>query len=417
MWYTINISERGDVQTAFEQIVLALRQGADHLLARENAQRSAALIAVAQSINSLRDYIIQENAKDVVLARKNGLSEEMIDRLLVDDRLIDQEIASLEEIASYADPIGGVLEGWTLENGLQIRKTRFPLGVVALIYESRPAVTVDAFALAYKSANAILLRGSKTARHSNAAFLHAIKQGLEGYEHGVPGSVALMPGADDHSDVDRILSARGLVDCVIPRGGRTLIENVVLNAKVPVIETGAGVCHLYVDAAADIDMALDVAENAKLSRPSVCNALECIVIHEEARAEFLPKLLERFEGRCKVLLDEDEANFGVEFLAPVVAIKTVGSLEQAVRFVNAHNTKHSESIITRDEAAARYFQQHIDAACVYVNASTRFTDGGQFGFGAEWGISTQKLHVRGPMGIEALTTYKYLLDGDGQIRA
>lgn len=393
-----------------------LRPAADHLLACSPEDKNETLLAVAESLDLRRNSIMDANAKDVEAAKITGFSLEMIDRLRVDDRLIDFEIESLHEVASYQDPVGDVLSEWTLENGLNIQKKRFPLGVIAIIYESRPAVTVDAFALAYKSSNAILLRGSKSAKHSNAAFLKAIKQGIRASPNGVPESVQLMPSAKDYSDVDAILQARGFVDCVIPRGGRKLIEKVVLNAKVPVIETGAGVCHLYVDKEADLEMAIDVAENAKLSRPSVCNALECIVVHESVKAQFIPKLLERFQGRCEVLLDESEVNFGVEFLAPIVAVKTVGSLEEAVSFINAHNTKHSESIITKDQKAAHYFQLHIDAACVYVNASTRFTDGGQFGFGAEVGISTQKLHVRGPMGLDALTTYKYLLEGDGQVR-
>jgi glutamate-5-semialdehyde dehydrogenase len=284
------------------------------------------------------------------------------------------------------------------------------LGVAAIIYESRPAVTLDAFALAYKSGNALLLRGSSAARYSNKAIFDAIIAGLKNVgKDGIVGALHLLENdSKDHSDVDAILNARGLIDVVLPRGGAKLIRTVVENARVPVIETGSGVCHLYVDESADMDMAVNIAENGKLQRPGVCNALECFVVHKAIAPVFLAALEGRFKGRCE--LRYDEASYGVEFLDNIAAVKIVESVDEAITFINEHNTQHSETIVTRCMEAAEKFRRGIDAACVYVNASTRFTDGGEFGFGLELGISTQKLHVRGPMGLEALTTTKYLID-------
>jgi glutamate-5-semialdehyde dehydrogenase len=307
---------------------------------------------------------------------------------------------------------------------------RVPLGVAAIIYESRPAVTVDAFALAYKSGNAILLRGSSAALESNKELYSALREGFSACADGVPDAVALLEsGARD--EVDAILNAAGLIDVVLPRGGAELINMVVKNAKIPVIETGSGVCHLFVDESADISMAVDIAENGKLQRPGVCNALEAVVVHRAVLAPFVTALEKRFAGRAELRCDEEsfavlqgkprvaraaDADFGCEFLDTILAVKTVGGIDEAVDFINAHNTKHSDCIVTENLLHAGSFQARVDAACVYVNASTRFTDGGEFGLGAELGISTQKMHVRGPMGLTALTTTKYLINGKGQIR-
>ena len=341
-------------------------------------------------------------------------------------------IGGVEAIIAQTDPIGEEVAGWKTPNGMQIRQVRVPVGVVAIIYESRPNVTVDAFALAYKSANAILLRGSSSALNSNRAIVRAIKEGLASVENGVPEAVELAP-CESRDEVTEILTAVGKVDLALPRGSANLIKTVVETARVPVIETGSGICHLYIDESADLDMAAKIAANGKMQRPGVCNALECIVVNKKIAHVFLPKMAAVFDGKVEVRADKEsypvlekagydklvkaqEEDFGFEFLDMICAVKTVENVDEAIAYINTHNSKHSESIITNDMGNARLFQARIDASCVYVNASTRFTDGGEFGFGAELGISTQKMHARGPMGIKALTTTKYLIDGEGQVR-
>lgn len=412
-----------------EQTCNILRTGAQSLALQNASTKNKALTAVAAALDTQRVEIIAANKKDVEIARVNGTSESLIDRLSLDDKRIDGIIESLKIVIAQSDPIGEETAGWKTPNGLSIRQVRVPLGVVAIIYESRPNVTVDAFSLAYKSGNAILLRGSSSAFNSNKAIVKVIKNALATVEGGVPESIELVEVKEhDHSDVDAILNAVGKIDVVLPRGGKRLIQNVVSNARIPVIETGSGVCHLYIDDAADLEMAVKVAENAKIQRPSVCNAIECIVVNKTVAEKFLPMLEEKFSGRVKFHADEiaikylknavaaTEEDFGNEYLDYECCIKTVANVEEAIAYINSHNTKHSESIITESRANARLFQTKIDASCVYVNASTRFTDGGEFGFGAELGISTQKLHARGPMGIKALTTTKYLIEGEGQTR-
>ena len=412
-----------------EQTCNILRTGAQSLALQNASTKNKALTAVAAALDTQRVEIIAANKKDVEIARVNGTSESLIDRLSLDDKRIDGIIESLKIVIAQSDPIGEETAGWKTPNGLSIRQVRVPLGVVAIIYESRPNVTVDAFSLAYKSGNAILLRGSSSAFNSNKAIVKVIKNALATVEGGVPESIELVEVKEhDHSDVDAILNAVGKIDVVLPRGGKRLIQNVVSNARIPVIETGSGVCHLYIDDAADLEMAVKVAENAKIQRPSVCNAIECIVVNKAVAEKFLPMLEEKFSGRVKFHADEiaikylknavaaTEEDFGNEYLDYECCIKTVANVEEAIAYINSHNTKHSESIITESRANARLFQAKIDASCVYVNASTRFTDGGEFGFGAELGISTQKLHARGPMGIKALTTTKYLIEGEGQTR-
>lgn len=412
-----------------EQTCNILKTGAQTLALQNASTKNKALTAVAEALDTQRAEIIAANKKDVEIARANGTSESLIDRLSLDDKRINGIIDSLKIVIAQSDPIGEETAGWKTPNGLSIRQVRVPLGVVAIIYESRPNVTVDAFSLAYKSGNAILLRGSSSAFNSNKAIVKVIKNALAAVEGGVPESIELVEVKEhDHSDVDAILNAVGKIDVVLPRGGKRLIQNVVSNARIPVIETGSGVCHLYIDDAADLEMAVKVAENAKIQRPSVCNAIECIVVNKTVAEKFLPMLEEKFAGRVKFHADETaiqylknavaatEEDFGNEYLDYECCIKTVATVEEAIAYINSHNTKHSESIITESRANARLFQAKIDASCVYVNASTRFTDGGEFGFGAELGISTQKLHARGPMGIKALTTTKYLIEGEGQTR-
>lgn len=417
-----------------DEITKSLKSGAEKLALQTACEKNKSLEAVAAALDSNRKKIIEANKKDIDAARANGTKESLIDRLSLDDKRITGIIDSLKIVLAQTDPIGEETAGWKTPNGLTIRQVRVPLGVVAIIYESRPNVTVDAFCLAYKSGNAILLRGSSSAYNSNKAIVEIIKEALSNVDGGVPESIELVEVKDhDHSDVDAILTAVGKIDVVLPRGGKKLIQTVVSNARIPVIETGSGVCHLYIDDSANLEMACKVAENAKIQRPSVCNAIECIVVNKNIADKFLPMLAKKFDGRVKFHADEYSFNllsetantsvekatdedFGNEYLDYECCIKTVENIEEAISYINRHNTKHSESIITESRANAKLFQAKIDASCVYVNASTRFTDGGEFGFGAELGISTQKLHARGPMGIKALTTTKYLIDGDGQTR-
>lgn len=414
-------------------------KAASEVLALQNAkQKNAALEAVISSIEKNRQNIFDANKIDVEKARAKGTSESLVDRLSLDDKKLNGILDSIKIIISQTDPVGEETAGWTTPNGMTIRQVRVPLGVVAIIYESRPNVTVDAFSLAYKSGNAILLRGSSSAINSNRAIVKAIKEGLASVKDGVPDAIELAP-CESHEEVEQILTAVGKIDVALPRGNAKLINMVVETAKVPVIETGAGICHLYVDETGNLDMAAEIAFNAKTQRPGVCNAIECILVNKKVASAFLPKLAQKFAEKkvelrtddlCGSILSETaaakegkitvrkaaEEDFNYEFLDLICAVKAVDSVEEAISFINTHNTKHSECIITEERAKARLFQARVDAACVYVNASTRFTDGGEFGFGAELGISTQKLHARGPMGIKVLTTTKFLIDGDGQIR-
>ncbi len=419
-----------------------LRKGASALALHNESKKNTALRCVAESITKSKKEILAANARDVQRARANGMSESLIERLALDDKKFASIISGINVIIQQTDPIGEETAGWKTPGGLEIHQLRVPLGVVAIIYESRPNVTVDAFALAYKSGNAILLRGSSSALESNRALTEAIKTGLkEAGSNGVKEAIYLCPSTD-HSDVEQILGAVGKIDVVLPRGGSKLINAVVENAKIPVIQTGAGVCHLYVDESADLNMAARIAKNAKMQRPGACNAIETILVNKKVAGEFLPMLAKAFDGKVKIHADETcypllekavksndiwagtpnflvratASDYGFEFLDFEVAVKAVWSVDEAIAFINSHNTKHSEAIVTNDRSHARLFQSKVDAACVYVNASTRFTDGGEFGFGAELGISTQKLHARGPMGIKALTTTKFIIDGDGQIR-
>lgn len=419
-----------------QKVTDSLKIGSQKLALQTTEQKNRALLKVFQKISENKNQILQANKIDIENAKKEGTKESLIDRLTLTEDRINGILESIKILISQTDPIGEELCGWKTPNGLNIRQVRVPLGIVCIIYESRPNVTVDAFCLAYKSGNAILLRGSSSAYNSNKKIVEIIKSALSEEKDGVPEAVSLVENqGHSHDDVNQILNAVGKIDVVLPRGGKNLIKNVVLNAKIPVIETGSGVCHLFIDESADLQMALKIAENAKIQRPSVCNAIECIVIHKKIAKEFLNGLIQKFNDRVTLHADDfsfeilnsaktqntklfkaTEQDFGNEYLDYECCIKSVDSIEEAISYINSHNTKHSESIITQNLKNAKLFQQKIDASCVYVNASTRFTDGGEFGFGAELGISTQKLHARGPMGIKALTTTKYLIDGEGQIR-
>ena len=421
-----------------EEKYISLRKGSEQLALQTAQQKNSVLESVAQALDKNRSEILKANEQDIQAARANGTKESLIDRLMLDNKRIDGIISSLRIVIAQTDPVGEEVAGWKTPNGLTIRQVRVPLGVMAIIYESRPNVTVDAFCLAYKSGNAILLRGSSSAYNSNKAIVKIIKDALAAAAGGVPEAIELVDVKEhDHSDVDAILTAVGKIDVVLPRGGKKLIQSVVQNARVPVIETGSGVCHLYIDESANLEMAVKVAENAKIQRPSVCNAVECILVNKAVATQFLPLLAKQFAGRVKFHADKEaykifadghfdslndlvipatDEDYGNEYLDYECLVKVVADVNEAIEYINAHNTKHSESIITESRANAKLFQAKVDASCVYVNASTRFTDGGEFGFGAELGISTQKLHARGPMGIKALTTTKYLIDGEGQIR-
>ena len=417
-----------------EEMYESLRDGSRKLAVQNATEKNIALQSVINSIEKHRAKIIEANKIDVQKAREKGTSEALIDRLSLDDKKINGILDSVRVIIQQTDPVGEEIAGWKTPNGISIKQVRVPIGVIAIIYESRPNVTVDAFALAYKSGNAILLRGSSSAINSNKAIVQAIKEGLESAENGISQAIELAP-CQNHEEVEQILTAVGKIDLALPRGNQKLIQMVVNTAKVPVIETGSGICHLFVNKDADLQMALNIAENGKIQRPGVCNALECILVHKEIAKEFLPELAKRFNNRVELRADSSsyeilknsnidsaklvsatQADYGFEFLDLICTVKIVENVDEAISYINSHNSKHSECIITNDRNTARLFQTMVDASCVYVNASTRFTDGGEFGFGAELGISTQKLHARGPMGIKVLTTTKYLIDGDGQIR-
>ncbi len=429
-----------------DSVCAALRAASSRLAVTSAERKNRALLGVASALTARRAEILLANERDVAKARSSGMKDSLIARLALSSKGLDAIVDSLGVLAAQTDPIGEVVSGWTLPNGLEIRQLRVPLGVASVIYESRPNVTVDVFALAYKSGNAVLLRGSSSALESNRALVAAIKDGLAS-SSGETDAVALSEpaqGADSHADVDWILNAVGKIDIVLPRGGAALIRHVVENARVPVIETGSGVCHAYVDETADARMAVSIVENGKIQKPGACNSLECVLIHRSRAAEILPRLVDAFgkyaektgrAGGVELRCDErsyglfsasgaipanvvraSESDWGFEFLDYILAVRVVDSADEAIAYINANNTKHSDTIVTEDRALARRFQREVDAACVYVNASTRFTDGGEFGFGAELGISTQKLHARGPMGLTALTTVKFYIDGEGQVR-
>ena len=389
--------------------------------------KNRGLLAVADELLAQQEMILEENRKDVEAAQTKGTKQSLIDRLALSEKRIADMAEGLRQIAALDDPIGEVLYMKTRPNGLRIGKKRVPLGVVGIIYESRPNVTADAFGLCFKTGNASILRGGSDAIHSNQAIVRAVKAGLR--KEKLSQDLILLVEDTSREVVNEMMKMHGLIDVLIPRGGAGLIANVVQNSTVPVIETGTGNCHVYVDASADVAMAADIVENAKTQRMGVCNACESLVIHSEAAPEALPRIVTKLKAhnveirgdeRARAISTEivpaTEEDWGTEYLDAIISVKIVDSIDEAIAHINKYNTGHSESIITRDYNNALKFQDEIDAAAVYVNASTRFTDGFEFGFGAEIGISTQKLHARGPMGLEALTTTKYIIFGNGQIR-
>ena len=390
-------------------------------------EKNRILISMAEALNARRERIQEANQRDLAAGRAAGLSDAMMDRLLLTDTRLNGVIRALESLTGLKDPVGQTLSKWMRPNGLSIRKVRVPLGVVAIIYEARPNVTVDAAALCFKAGNAVILRGGREALQSNQALAAAMREG--GAAAGMPADAIQLITVTDHAAVNELVKLEGLVDLVIPRGGEKLIRAVMEEAEVPVIKHYKGICHIYVGAKADQEMALAIIENAKCSRPGVCNAAEKVLVDRAVAAEFLPKLAERMKAKRVELRGDAEAvglagglkpatpeDWDEEYLDLILTVGVVGGVEEAIAHVNRHGSHHSDAIITRDKAAARRFQAGVDSACVYVNASTRFTDGGEFGMGADIGISTDKLHARGPMGLEELTTYKYFIDGNGQIR-
>jgi glutamate-5-semialdehyde dehydrogenase len=402
-------------------ICLAARAASRSLAGMSSALKDAALLRVADALEERAPEILEANARDLEAGRESGLSDALMDRLALDPRRIASIADAVRAIAALPDPVGEVIDGHRLGNGLDVRKVRVPLGVVAVVYEARPNVTVDAAALCLKSGNAIVLRGSSSAAHSNAVLASIVAPEFPA------GAVSLVSGGREQ--LAELAGQEGVVDLIIPRGGEGLKKALSAVAKVPVIYAASGNCHVYVDASADLDAALRIVLNAKTQRPGVCNAAETLLVHADVAARFLPAagaaLREagvelRAEERAAALLDgtvaATEEDFAEEFLALVLAVKVVDSSEEAIEHVNRYGSGHSEAIVTGSAAAARAFQLRVDAACVYVNASTRFTDGGEFGMGAEIGNSTQKLHARGPIGLRELCTIKYLVEGDGQVR-
>lgn len=394
--------------------------------------KNQALLAMADNLLMATDEILVANVLDMEAA-KGKISDVMLDRLFLDAGRIESMASGIREVLALPDPIGEILETSQLENGLVITKKRVAMGVIGIIYESRPNVTSDAAALAIKSGNAVVLRSGKDAFQTAHAIVVALKKGLE--ESGIHPDVIQLVEDTSRESSYAMMKAKGYLDLLIPRGGAGLISAVVENAIVPVIETGTGIVHVYVDKDADEDKALSIVNNAKTSRPSVCNAMEVLLVHEDKAEAFLPRLKQLLVNERKkaglepiqLRLDEkarqfisgevaESQDFDTEFLDYVLAVKVVSSLEEAVEHIEAHSTHHSDAIITENPDAAAYFAEQVDSAAVYVNASTRFTDGGQFGLGCEMGISTQKLHARGPMGLKELTSYKYVVTGDGQIR-
>lgn len=404
------------------------REAAAVLAPQPRTARDAALLAIADALVERTDAIVAANAEDIAKARAAGAAESIVDRLTLTPERIAAIAADVRQVVALPDPVGEVVRGSTLPNGLDLRQVRVPLGVIGIIYEARPNVTVDAAALCLKSGNAVLLRGSSSAYASNSALVDVLRDAVQ--STGLPAdAVQLVPG-ESRDSVRELMRARGLVDVLIPRGGASLIRTVVEESTVPVIETGTGNCHVYVDEAADLDMALDILVNSKAQRPSVCNAAETVLVHAGIAEKFLPRALEALT-QAGVIVHGDAAwqqagpglvapatdeDWATEYLSYDIAGAVVPDLDAAVAHIRRWTSGHTEAIVTTSQAAARRFTQLVDSTTVAVNASTRFTDGGQFGFGAEIGISTQKLHARGPMGLPELTSTKYILTGDGHTR-
>ena len=413
--------------TYMEELGMRAKKAAKTVQYLGQTQKNTGLRMAADELIAQQEYILEENEKDIRKAQENGMKPSLVDRLCLNRERIEGMAEGLRQIGELPDPIGEVISMNERPNGLKIGKRRVPLGVVGIIYESRPNVTADAFGLCLKTGNVTILRGGKDAIHSNIAISKVLKEGLK--KAGITEDAVILVEDTSREHVDEMMRLRDYIDVLIPRGGKQLIDNVVNHSTVPVIETGTGNCHIYVDEYADVEMAANIIENAKTQRTGVCNACESLVVHEKIAEKALPLICQRLlakgveirgDERARAIIPEmkaaTEEDWGTEYLDLIISVKMVDSFEEAVEHINHYNTGHSEAIITNDYQNALKFQDYIDAATVYVNASTRFTDGFEFGFGAEIGISTQKLHARGPMGLEALTTTKYIIFGNGQIR-
>ncbi|MDE6312022.1 MAG: glutamate-5-semialdehyde dehydrogenase [Lachnospiraceae bacterium] len=410
-----------------EQLGKSAKAAEAKLIKLATAEKNAALRAVAEGLIRDTDKILAANDKDMDNGKANNMAAGLLDRLLLTKERIEAMAEGLCQVAELKDPIGEVLETFQRPNGLKVIQKRVPLGVIGIIYEARPNVTADAFGLCFKTGNVVILKGGKDAINSNLSITESIRTTLE--SQGISKDAIQLITDNDREVTKEFMKLNTYVDVLIPRGGAGLIRTVVENATIPVIETGTGNCHIYIDKDADIEMAIPIIINAKTQRIGVCNACESLVVHEAVKGQLLPKLAEELkkhqvemrgdEKVCEILKDitpATEEDWGTEYLDYIISMKTVGNVEEAIAHINQYNTKHSEAIITNNSETAEKFLNEIDAAAVYVNASTRFTDGFEFGFGAEIGISTQKLHARGPMGLKALTSYKYVIYGQGQIR-
>ena len=426
-----SVMDRKNVMTSNETYVSTLldnaRAAASALAMASTAQKDAALQKAADALSARAAELLAANAEDVKAAEAAGISPAMIDRLRLTEKRIADMAAGLRTVTMLRDPVGELLTGWTLPNGLRIEKVRVPLGVILMIYEARPNVTADAAALCLKSGNAVILRGGKEALRSNLAIGRVMAAAVK--EAGLPAAAVQMVETPDRALLDLLLKAEGRIDLAIPRGGEGLIRAVTEKARVPVIKHYKGVCHTFVDASADLDLAENVCFNAKMQRPAVCNAMETLLVHHRVAAAFLPRMAARLKAAgCELHGDETaralapemkpaaESDWSTEWGDAVLSIRVVDSLDDAVRHIAKYGSQHSDAIITRDLAAARAFAARVDSSAVFINTSTRFNDGGQFGMGAEIGISTDKLHARGPMALPELTSYKYVVYGDGQVR-
>lgn len=416
-----------DIKAHVEMIGMQALKASRELLSLSSRRKNTILNGMADGLESRKKEVLAANAKDIQEAENNGLPPSIIDRLTITEARFSGMVKGLRAVAGLKDPIGARISRWIRPNGLEIIKQRVPIGVIAIIFESRPNVTSDSAALCFKTSNAVILRGGKESVHSNAAIADAITDG--GREKGLPENAIQLLRIPDHEAVNEMVRLTKCIDLIIPRGGEKLIRAVTENALVPVIKHYKGVCHIYVDESANQEMALRIIENAKCQRPGVCNAMEALVVHKNIAAEFLPKVAEllgakdvelRGDATARSIVSSmtpaSEENWSEEYLALILNVRVVDSCDAAIDHINNYGSRHSDAIVTENEEAASSFLRNVDSSSVYVNASTRFTDGSEFGMGAEIGISTDKLHCRGPMGLEELTTYKFLIKGNGQVR-
>jgi len=419
----MSVNLHAEIQEMCEKAVRASRE----LATVTSRKKNAMLEAMADELEAQRDIIRDANQKDLAEAKKSGLSPAMVDRLDLNDARMDSMIKGIRDVVALKDPGGQLISSWIRPNGLEIQKVRVPIGVIGIIYESRPNVTADATSLCFKTANAVVLRGGSEAFNSNQAITKALCEG--GMKKGMPEHAIQLIQTRDRDAVNALLHMEGLVDLIIPRGGESLIRAVTEMSRIPVIKHYKGICHTYVDDQADLDMALAISENAKVQRPGVCNAMETLLVHEKIAAEFIPRVIQQMEAAgvefrgdpvaCAMdssIGEATEDDWHAEYLDLILAIRVVPGVDAAIEHINPYGSRHSDAIVTSSETAQKKFLSEVDSSTVYVNASTRFTDGAEFGMGAEIGVSTDKLHARGPMGLEELTTYKYLVFGKGQIR-